>query len=231
MCVFFYSKEMLASKVLPPTTWILQMMNLETSIFMWLYEFSSGHIGWLCFLEDASFTHPHILANPSFNRRLCSDKRGWVNALQLNHSLLCRGLKWWAPSFGEISDGHMSHMYDFLVYRWGSVWANFDVLKVVDLLWFQFVWFYFRMWFQEYSSSFGSLSNSIWQTTSFSIWVAFLPASICWVSRSTLTVESQMNGIGSGNKGVIMPCQKTDEYSVGCGFIFCIYPYLGRWFD
>ena len=32
------------------------------------------------------------------------------------------GLKWWAPSFGEISEECKDgHMYDFLVYRWGSV--------------------------------------------------------------------------------------------------------------
>lgn len=166
MCVFC-SNEMLQKC----TTHNLNTppMNLETSIFMWLNEFSSGYIEWLCFLEDASFTHPHILANPSFNRRLCSDKRGWVNALQLNHSLLWGGMKWWAPSFGKISEESKDgRMYDFLVDRWGSVWTILiDVLKVIDWLWFQFVWFYFRMWFQEYSSSFGSLSNSIWQTRRF----------------------------------------------------------------
>lgn len=167
MCVCF-SKEMLQKctnhKLNTPR------MNLETSIFMWLYEFSSGYIGWLCFLEDASIlNNPHILANPSFNRRLRTDKSGWVNALQLNPSLLWGGLKWWEPSFGEISaECKEGHMYNILVYRWGSVWdILIDILKVIDSLWFQFVWFYFRMWFQEYSSSFGSLSNSIWQTRRF----------------------------------------------------------------
>ena len=90
-----------------------------------------------------------------------------------------------------------------------------DVLNVINSFWFHFVWFLFQNVVSRVLIHFRELIKLYLTDSSFLIEGAFLPASICWVSRSTLTFESQMNGIGSGNKAVTMSCQKTDEYWVG----------------